>query len=117
MRSFLIAFLVLVLAGVHSAAAFGAGHLETAGMEHAVSVQDDKAVVADVVASSQMSCCKEADKTGSSDETSSCSADCPSFFVASIVYEFSACPTCESLPLLKLAALMPQLEDHPPRLS
>jgi hypothetical protein len=117
MRCFLIAFLVFVLAGVHSAAAFGAGHVETVGMEHAVSIQHETVVAEGVVSSSQMTCCKDAGKTGPNSDTSSCSADCPSFFFASVVYQFSACPTCESLPLPKLAALTPQPEDHPPRLS
>lgn len=115
MRSLLVALLIVLFAGVHTAAAFGVAHVDADAIGHSASMQHDMPSMAGNANSHHLNCCEKAGKPGSSGKISSCSADCVSFYVDNIVYQFSAEVTRESTPLRKLASLQPQPHDHPPK--
>lgn len=124
MRSLLIALLIVFFAGVHTAAALGTVHAMADANAHSTSLDhdmpdmaemSDMAEMADIAVSRHHGCCENAGKTGPSGKTSSCSADCASFYADSIVQLFSADGIPESTPLQKLSALKPSPIDQPPK--
>lgn len=118
MRSLLIALLIVLLAGAHTAVAPSTVHAVADANAHSASLEhdmSDMAEMADSAVSRHHGCCENAGKTGPSGKSSSCSADCASFYADSIVQLFSADGIPESTPLRKLSALKPSPIDQPPK--
>ena len=115
MRSFLIAVLLFVFAGVHTVAAMGNGYPDPA--VGAQSVHAPNALEAEEIAanSHHMQCCAKADSSEAAGKIANCSADCASFKAENFVHRMVLVRILESVPLPELSEFSPDPEDHPPR--
>lgn len=113
MRSVLIALLIIIFSGVHTAAAFGAAHMDTGVIEHSTAADHDQIKAADNSHSHHMKCCEKANDTDTDLKLSGCGAECVSFVVSSLDVLFTSSVSPEhSCALLLLA--VPSLPQNPP---
>lgn len=115
MRQFVIALLVLVLAGGHSAAALGAGLPEGAETGHASVMHHEQVTGQSDLSMSLMICCKEAETHSADGQAAGCNGDCPSFVADGLEYSFLTTHDREDAASKVLSAFAPPPEDHPPR--
>lgn len=115
MRCLLIAMLMVIFTGVHTAAAFGVAHMEASSIEHVAPADHDQMQAAEKGHSHHMKCCEKASDTNSGSKLSGCGADCVSFVVSNmnVLFPSSVSPENSRIPLLFAVASLPQ--DHPPK--
>lgn len=115
MHSVLIAFLIVVFSGVHTAAAFDAGHLDLNGIKQMTVENEGQVAQGNEDRSHQMKCCENIGEEGSESQLSKCGADCVSFVISS-ADPLSVTPaTPESHRTPSLSALPVLSQDHPPK--
>jgi len=115
MRSVLIALLIIIFSGVHTAAAFGAAHMETGVIEHSTATDHDQTKAADKSHSHHMKCCEKANDTDTDLKLSGCGADCVSFVASSMDVLFTSSVSPEHSRVLLLLAVLSLPQDHPPK--
>lgn len=115
MRSVLIALLIIIFSGVHTAAAFGAAHMETGVIEHSTATDHNQIKAAEKSYSHQMKCCEKANDTDTDLKLSGCGADCVSFVVSSMDVLFTSSVAPEHCRVLFLLAVPSLPQDHPPK--
>lgn len=115
MRSVLVALLIVIFSGVHTAAAFDAAHLDMGGIMQTTAVNEGQSGHGNDDQPHQMKCCENTGEEGSESQLSKCGADCVSFVISS-VDPFSVMPaTPESHRPPSLSALPVFSQDHPPK--
>ncbi|MES0882109.1 hypothetical protein [Roseibium sp. SCP14] len=115
MRSLLIAFLITIFAGVHTAAALSAGQADVSGI---TSQQQLDTMVIDTVEmgmAHHTQCCSDADTSGGAGSLASCSVDCGTFYLVDFSSEFVSEATVEIVPLASFLSVILRQPDHPPK--
>lgn len=115
MHRFMIALLMFVVAGAHSAAALGVGGGEAGLTVHAHEHQVAHATSAAMDVLPPMECCKDLETATPGSQSTSCSSDCPWLFGEIQLLKVPATVTCEGDPPLKLSAWLPAPDHQPPR--
>ncbi|MCX2725734.1 hypothetical protein [Roseibium salinum] len=115
MRSLFIAFLIVLFAGVQTAAAFSNAHKDTTVSEQAMSVGQGAPDMVDAAFSHHAKCCEKSGKAGSIAKTFSCSADCLSYYVDSVAHQVLVGTTLETLPLHVRTSVKTAPHVRPPK--
>ncbi|MBD8892534.1 hypothetical protein [Roseibium litorale] len=113
MRSFFAALLIVLFAGVHSAAAFDGMKIPAA----AGALTEVSAVASNVqlFSSHHAKCCETSGKAGMFAKFSGCSADCVSLHGDFVVLQFQKSATLETIPLAAISGGKPAPHLRPPR--
>ncbi|MEP3437390.1 MAG: hypothetical protein ABJN75_11485 [Hoeflea sp.] len=115
MRSFLVALLIVIFSGVHTAAAFSAAQMETSGIEHATGIDHGQLEAADNAHSHHMKCCEKTGDTSSGSKLSGCGADCVSFVMSNVDMLIASLDSPEHSQTSLLFAVLSLPQDHPPK--
>ena len=115
MRSLLIALLVVVFAGVHTAAALSAGQAEVSEI---TSQQNTDHAAIDAVMMGMThhdQCCGDAGTVGGAGALASCSIDCGVFYLVDLSSEFVSERIIETVPLAIFSSVILRQPDNPPK--
>ncbi|WP_321342274.1 hypothetical protein [Breoghania sp.] len=120
MRSWLVALLIIVFTGVHTAAAFTGMHESTLVAPSAIahSASGHSADLSDggkMLASHLMKCCDTSGKAGKAVKKSACAIDCLTFHVDVIAFVFPKTTELEVHPLPRFHGSRTTLHRRPPR--
>ena len=115
MRIWISVFLVALFAAVHTAAAFGVGHVEEQSPSQPSSVFQATVTVAAIAAPHQMKCCEQSETQDKVQKVSSCSADCVSYLVTSPLRHPQIKIIPEYIRPPAFVAVKPSPENRPPR--
>lgn len=115
MRNWLVALLIVLFAGVSTAAAFNVEQSNRGAIKLTSSVEHEMSVTLGKDISHHAKCCESSGEHGTSAKTSSCAIDCPSLFVDDMIILFQANTTLEKTPLSEFSALKIYPKDQPPK--
>ena len=115
MRSFLVALLIVIFSGVHTAAAIGVAQMDASVIAHSAATDHDQVKSADKAHSHHMKCCEKASDTDTGSKMSGCGADCVSFVVSSTEVLFTSSVSTEHSRTPSLFAVLSLPQDQPPK--
>lgn len=115
MRGVLIAVLVLIVSGVHTAAALNAGQPPLERIEHSMTSAQEIVETDAAGLSHHSQCCEKGGNSDSSAAGTSCSVDCASFLVVAFDFRHSSERVIERTPHPKFSTRVPYPEGHPPK--
>lgn len=115
MRSLLMALLITVFAGVHTAAALGVGQTEVSG-DTSLRIADKMMTdTGDMRMTHNSQCCGDTDTFGGAGCFANCSIDCGTFCLVEIAPDFVSERTIERTPVGSLSSVFLRKPDHPPK--